>query len=127
MVVLEAGLLSQPQRAQSGGEGVVGRSQQRAAQQRLRAQPTGFSKQRGKRRQHGAHLRGRSKHKGGSLWSVNPPNLLPRRPFRNWPKSSLGPLGGIFPSLVGTAPWQTLQLQATQPEAAPSSLWALCS
>src|SRR5690348_8353640 len=89
MVVLEAGLLSQPQRAQSGGEGVVGRSQRRAAQQRLRAEPTGFSKQRGKRRQHGAHLRGRSKHKGGSLWSVNPPQFTPPSPVQKLAKVEL--------------------------------------
>jgi hypothetical protein len=44
MVVLETGFAGQAQGAQGGGDGVVGRRQQRAAEQGLRAQPTGPSK-----------------------------------------------------------------------------------
>jgi hypothetical protein len=54
VVGLETGLLGQAQGAQRGGKGMIGGGRQYAAEQGLRAEPTGLSKQGGKRRQYGA-------------------------------------------------------------------------
>ena len=66
----------------------LGGGQQHTAEQGLRAEPTGVSKQRGKRRQHGANLGGWSKHKRVSLGG-DPSVYSPRRHPGKWIKPNV--------------------------------------
>jgi hypothetical protein len=81
MVVLEPGLVAEPERTQRGDHRVVGRGQEDAAEQGLRTAPAGTSKQRGEGRKHGVNLGGWSKHKWGSLAGESH-SLLPRPHFK---------------------------------------------
>ena len=70
MVALETRVGGQAERTQRAGKNVVSRSEQRAAEQHLRASPTRTSKKRGEGRANSLHLGGWCKHDGKSLWSV---------------------------------------------------------
>src|SRR5215210_9436321 len=62
MAALKIRVASHSQSTQRAGNGVVGRGEQRSAEQGLRAPPAGSSKKRGKGSQHSLHLGGWRKH-----------------------------------------------------------------